>query len=72
MDAGRLDAPVFYIEDDQLRDEDYSMGNIANVILDMPEDYRKYTQNLWESYEFIHELREFVDSQYNSQNNDEK
>lgn len=69
--AGRLDAAHIYMEDSLLRDEDYS-ANLRFPPFDWPDTYYKYTHNQWESYQFIHKLRKFVDSHYNSNNEDEK
>lgn len=47
----RIDAPMFFMEDKQFRNE-----QVPTV----------HTMHQWESYEFIHELRQFVDN-YNEQ-----
>lgn len=57
------------MEDLQLRDEpllkpDNPPKDIKYVDLD-----HIYTTDLLETYEFIHQLRKFVDSQYSSKNN---
>ncbi|XP_065224683.1 maltase 1-like [Planococcus citri] len=64
MDRGvagfRLDATKHFIEDEQLRDEPLSNPNKKEVTL--YKDLKHiYTTDLPESYEFIHELRDFVD-----------
>lgn len=57
----RLDATTQYMEDIQLRDEPLWNPN-DNKDEHFWMDYNHiYTTNLWESYEFIHELRQHVD-----------
>lgn len=64
-----MDATKHFMEDLQLRDEpflkpDNPPKDVKYVDLD-----HIYTTNLLETYEFIHKLREFVDTRYNTRNN---
>lgn len=54
------------MEDLLLRDEELIDPHKIN-----PEYYdydHRYTTDLWEVYEFIHELREFIDANYDTKN----
>ncbi|XP_065203780.1 maltase 2-like [Planococcus citri] len=65
----RLDATKHFVEDELLRDEPLADPNnrVVKVYADLD---HKYTTDLWESYEFIHELRDYID-QYSRQKSEE-
>ncbi|KAL6954685.1 hypothetical protein U1Q18_042185 [Sarracenia purpurea var. burkii] len=63
MDRGvsgfRLDASKHFLEDDELRDE--PLANPKKTVVTKYNDLKHIrTTDLWESYEFIHELREYT------------
>lgn len=65
--GGRLDAAENYIEDLQFRDE--ALKKDASKKKSKWSDYEHiYTLNLWETFEFIHELREYVEKRYTKKN----
>lgn len=67
VDGARLDATKHYIEDLQLRDESCeNPSNNSYAYISWDDCDHIYTTNLWESYEFIHELREYVDTNFNT------
>ncbi|XP_065221389.1 maltase 2-like [Planococcus citri] len=56
----RLDATMHFIEDEYFRDEPFVDPNKTQIT--RYDDLKHvYTTDLWESYEFIHELRDFTD-----------
>lgn len=65
--GARLDATKHYMEDLLLRDEpgiNSTYDSYSYIAWDDCDHI--YTTNLWESYEFIHELREYVDANFNN------
>ncbi|KAK7585939.1 hypothetical protein V9T40_000118 [Parthenolecanium corni] len=69
--GARLDATKHFIEDLELRDEPLLKKSLNKTIITWYDIDHRYTLDLWESYEFIHELRDFVDRNCSS-TNDEK
>lgn len=56
----RLDAARYFIEDALLRDE--PPKDLKPMPLFTRNDFHQiYTRDLWESYELIHEIRQFID-----------
>lgn len=67
--GSRLDATKHFMEDTLLRDEPILKPDVPVSKL-LYADYKHiYTTDLWDTYEFIHELREFVDKNCSSRNN---
>lgn len=64
-----MDATKHFMEDLQLRDEPLLKPESPPKDLKYVDFDHIYTTNLMETYEFIHELREFVDLHYDSKNN---
>ncbi|KAK7585943.1 hypothetical protein V9T40_000122 [Parthenolecanium corni] len=64
--GARLDAAKHFIEDIKLRDEPLrdSSSQSMKTVLAYHDLNHIYTTNLWETYEFIHELRDFIDQTY--------
>lgn len=64
--GARLDAAKHFIEDIKLRDEPLrdSSSQSMKTALAYHDLNHIYTTNLWETYEFIHELRDFIDQTY--------
>ncbi|XP_065222591.1 maltase A3-like [Planococcus citri] len=60
MAGFRLDATMHYIEDRYFRDEPF-VDPSKTQITTWDDLKHIYTTDLWESYEFIHELRDFTD-----------
>ncbi|KAL6958156.1 alpha-glucosidase [Sarracenia purpurea var. burkii] len=56
----RLDAVRYLLEDDQFRDEPVSSPDIK-IPYKFNDLQHIYTQNLWISYQLLHELRRFFD-----------
>lgn len=56
------------MEDLKLRDEPVLKESLKKAVLTREDLDHIYTTNLWETYEFIHELRDFIDKKYNSGN----
>lgn len=58
----RFDASGYYIEDAELRDESLLNENTMKTQIAEREHYtQRYTKNLPESYEVVHEFRVFID-----------
>lgn len=61
----RLDATKHYMEDVLFRDEPLANPNYNKPYLSSYYDLLHiYTTNLPETYEFLHEMRKFIDSNY--------
>lgn len=57
----RLDASRHFVEDGLFRDEKLIPPNIKKEEYEWNDYFHEYTTDQWESYEFMHELRQFVD-----------
>lgn len=58
----RFDAAAYYIEDAEFRNESrVDLGNNTKLEFERDAYTHKYTKNLPESYELIHEFRVFID-----------
>lgn len=62
----RLDAAKHYLEDSLFRDEPFSDPHYNKSYLSSYNNLLHiYTADLPETYEFLHEMRKFIDSNYN-------
>lgn len=61
-----LETPGVYMEDLQLRNEQSPHWMHDVSYLELPDSYHPYTYNLNESYQFIHELKEFIDYHFDT------
>lgn len=66
--GSRLDATRHYMEDPSLHDEEIQNINVPISEITYWDYNHTYTADLWESYEFINELRKFVDIQCSTRN----